>query len=1356
MAASIQVGSAHITVGVDARQFERGLAQATRSTAALAGSVRGIQSTLDRFRSSVANSLIATAAYAAGVTAIRAAVFGSARDFLQFERGLINVSKTAGLTSEETQQLGALFREATTEASLLGQALPATTKQLTDIAAVLGQANVQGVDNISRLTQVIAALGETTDLVGEQAANAFTILIQTTNSSFADAERLGSAITALGNQFRGGEAGLLSYARRLAASTQNADLAATDILALSAVIQQLGLQSETSATAVQRSFTALVNAASEAAEGDLAKLNVIFQDLRDDARGLAGIRIDAENLIPRIASGDIDAFLTLLEALSSTDASGRISILRELFGGEVPPARLTEVLGSLTVNLDEVRRALEVSRTAFRENTALVEEFEESLAGLDKQYAVVGNRIRDLSKDFGGAVARGFLPVAQSFEEIGIAAAGLAAALGAGFAGRRISAVRSELREQRRLAQVRVDAAQTQLENHQAALAQNQQILASDDSVESAKRKNLQRGIELNKRSIAQQQLIIANNADAQRELRRLRTQERRLQGQGAQSIAAAAKESTRASRQAQLAEVQRLIAIQEPRAREAAQAQRRLKQEQAELKDRDSRLAASAKASARADTLRANAAAQAAQRQQSFARSTELLALRQAELSRAGRITTSVMRGLNSVYRFFGGGLGLTIGLITAGTLAWQRWNRQLRRTQETTSRTIESARALREEIELQGSALTTQGQSYLQLEQDLARIREQAAPLRERVAEFAEELRNIPFGAAQLARLSEEQLTSEALPRQLSKELLTLLEAEREVASELERIREISDASEFSAGFVQTAEDAERASRQLRLVNEQFASLPERVNAYRDALDDASSDVLDDLRFDLSIVGDDLLQQDAERAYRAIVGPAEQAIQDEERRARDLQDRVNALERLRSQAVADADSLRQGTTAQERAQNLAEGLERRIEGAKQELELSRALVSELESIDLEERRAEAISIARSRRRLEVERNLNYAPQSAEAGDSAGRIRVAELLSQLRQRTELRQRELANARQVEEADVRTAAGLQARFEIETTVRRAQLELDAQRELNQLRLEEALKREQRLRMRIAEAAAGSQRRLDLSNQLPGLRDQIQNLRNVKAELAGYSTELGKAAEAARSLAEQNQRLAEGAYSGPLRELALEAGQFASKIEDVTTGSLLALEDQLVQTFESGKFSVRDLANEIFSILIRALIRTIITANLAQAILGAFPFLAPASTGAPTPFFHSGGVAGRNATARAGGRLVDSDEIFAILQKGELIVPKGLSRRLRDGDWEAYRQLRGWVSGLPKFHEGGIVGGAGRAGSGTTIRLVNESSAPLEAADGGEYFDASGYVRSVILRDARRNGDLTQALRRAVR
>ena len=143
MPGSVRVGSAHVTVGVDARRFESGINRAVASTHRLSSSVVGIQRTLDRFSQSVTASLIATLAYAAGVNALRAAVGGSLREFLQWERGLINISKTTGLTTEETEKLGRQLQYLNTGGYGSGQTFGGyNSKLLTDIATVLGQGNV--------------------------------------------------------------------------------------------------------------------------------------------------------------------------------------------------------------------------------------------------------------------------------------------------------------------------------------------------------------------------------------------------------------------------------------------------------------------------------------------------------------------------------------------------------------------------------------------------------------------------------------------------------------------------------------------------------------------------------------------------------------------------------------------------------------------------------------------------------------------------------------------------------------------------------------------------------------------------------------------------------------------------------------------------------------------------------------------------------------------------------------------------------------------------------------------------------------------------------------------------------------
>ncbi len=113
----------------------------------------------------------------------------------------------------------------------------------------------------------------------------------------------------------------------------------------------------------------------------------------------------------------------------------------------------------------------------------------------------------------------------------------------------------------------------------------------------------------------------------------------------------------------------------------------------------------------------------------------------------------------------------------------------------------------------------------------------------------------------------------------------------------------------------------------------------------------------------------------------------------------------------------------------------------------------------------------------------------------------------------------------------------------------------------------------------------------------------------------------------------------------------------------------------------------------------------------------------------------------------------------SDELLAVLQKGEIVLPRHLAQRVRDGGYQNMDELRMWITRLPRFHEGGHVGGAGGGGLGgapTRIELINTTSTPIEAVDNGQRVDAGARVQSLILRDIRRNGPVTQGMRLALR
>ena len=287
MVQNVRVAGVIVDFTANSGGYQAGIAQAVTANRQFTASLGLLGPQLARFQQSVTSSLVATAAYAAGVGAVGAAVFGSSRNFLEFERALVSVQKTAGLSDDATQRLGEGLRRLTAEASLLGGPLPVARSELEEIAVVAGQLGITGTRNILAFTEVVGLFGLTTDLAGEQAANAIGKILATTTASIDQIQNLGAAVTALGNAFRGGEADILSQAQFLATQTAAFELPTQDILAFSAVLAAGGQRAETAGTAFQRVIQSLVDAAAEAERGDFGRLGVIAQFLTDEVRTLA-------------------------------------------------------------------------------------------------------------------------------------------------------------------------------------------------------------------------------------------------------------------------------------------------------------------------------------------------------------------------------------------------------------------------------------------------------------------------------------------------------------------------------------------------------------------------------------------------------------------------------------------------------------------------------------------------------------------------------------------------------------------------------------------------------------------------------------------------------------------------------------------------------------------------------------------------------------------------------------------------------------------------------------------------------------------------------------------------------------
>ena len=417
--ADIRVGGAYVTLSANAAPYVRGMGQGVAANRQFAASVTGLSPIVGRFSSSITSSLVATAAYAVGVGLVARLTAGAGRDFLALEGGLVAVQKTAGLTGSELVELGGNLDRITTTASILGKALPVAREELLGIADVAGQMNVRGVRDLTAFTEAVGILTLTTDLGGRDAANSLGILLTNTRTLASETYPLVSALTALGNSFRGGERDILAVANVIARSTAAFQLAAGDILSLSAVLAAAGTQPEQAGTVVQRALATLVNSAAEAAGGDFARVAAIIANARDET---VGFDQDMQNFLATIQEGTQESrfagLLRLIEAVRNAGPGGQLNLLTTIFGGETPQVRIQRTLGTLAVQYDEIGRAISITNAELENQVAAAREAGNFIASYGGRLQVVTNRILEQSTAIGSFLIPGLTALGENFERV--------------------------------------------------------------------------------------------------------------------------------------------------------------------------------------------------------------------------------------------------------------------------------------------------------------------------------------------------------------------------------------------------------------------------------------------------------------------------------------------------------------------------------------------------------------------------------------------------------------------------------------------------------------------------------------------------------------------------------------------------------------------------------------------------------------------------------------------------------------------------------------------------------------------------------------------------------------------------
>ena len=306
---------------------------------------------------------------------------------IDFENDFAAVKKTVEGTPEQLKAVKQGIIDLTTTGIEGRSAIPATTAQLTELAAAGGQLGIE-TQNIVKFTEVMAQMGSATNLSGEYGAQVLAKFMNIMKVDQGLVRNLGSAIVDLGNNHATTEADIASMSLRLGRTANVVGISAQDTLGYATALSSLGIEAEAGGSAVSRTWTKIQNAVSEGGEG------------LSTFASISGV--SADEFKKAWNSDPSSAFNMFIKGLSQSE--DMIADLQEV---EIKDVRESDAMKALAKGYDLVSSALERANTAWEENTALQKEADNMAQTTAGQIQITINNIVEAARSIGET----FLPI---------------------------------------------------------------------------------------------------------------------------------------------------------------------------------------------------------------------------------------------------------------------------------------------------------------------------------------------------------------------------------------------------------------------------------------------------------------------------------------------------------------------------------------------------------------------------------------------------------------------------------------------------------------------------------------------------------------------------------------------------------------------------------------------------------------------------------------------------------------------------------------------------------------------------------------------------------------------------------
>ena len=1126
---SIRIANADIAFSANTADYTRGLQQMRAQNLTMQRSFIDLSRPIAQFTESIRSSLIATVAYAAGVGAIIGGTERAASSFIQFEAGLTSVQKTADLTVRETERLGDAVNRLVTEQSVLGGPLPILRQDLLEILDVAGQMNITGIPNLRAFGEAVGLLTLTTDLQGARAADALGSVIANTRAAADESLGLASAITRLGNVNRGGEAGIIGLAERLAQGASRFDLAAEDILAVAATLSQRSLQPELAGTAFQRTLSELQDAANAAIQGNDEVLREVARNL-DTAYGSIQDRI--ELLLQTIDQGDfVGGLKLLLEAFSNAGPRGSGGLITTLFGGESPPARISAFLGSLSLEQERLARNTRLAAEEMESQNAIIREASLFADDAGARLQIVGNQLQQQATRIGGFLVGAFLPVAENFRAIEVAAVAVGTALASSFGRSYIQRAREANEASKQQSQNAISEARTRAAASIDTIRANREIQSSyRNQVEQTER--LRRAQE--RVAQAQANTLSSRRVESQATATLDDANRRRLQAHYQLLRADLNPEQDRAARLALMrAEADRT------QARNAIQFARTQVATQENVRVVNQRIIDSYQQGNVTLTDYRNATRRIADAEKGLARNREIIANNLRNLQRGTTLYTRTLGRLRNVYNAIGGLPGLLITGLTTGLALLANFGR---RAADEARRVQDNMEDLRNEIRRsQELQLSPQGDALRRVESDLENLRRQADEIRRQIEQdqqrrsevgqfrqqdLADELAESPFfrglgDSGETLRVVERRL--EGINRQAIVLNELVVTGRRAFGSYEATLREASQRiGQFFGAANRVGDGLVTTFRRLELSLE---GPTQRIREFQEQLQDVTNEAIRQSQLDFEIAGLDPEEQNRQiLVFQEQLAIRQRQIQ-AERDLRDARENVDRATVLRDIAQSEAQRVGIATELGEEAAKQAAQAQRNLDAAILILRAKQAEVFFTRDLTLEEgRRADLARQAAAARQAEIAAAVNAFVPAVRPDFRSVELGVEEEIAAIRRSVE--EEERAAQQRVAITNRRTReqqAALAAQFETQNRYDQLRQSAIADFQNSQQRLVNVSQRLNDI---------DQQRLITTGNQLDALLEERNNLRQTREALIAEVAERGRAIGIYDQQAEALERLAQ--------------------------------------------------------------------------------------------------------------------------------------------------------------------------------------------------------------------------------